>query len=265
MHLTAVGDIVLHYELAGREDGPPLIFIHSVGTELRIWDAVVPHFVDRYRVIRYDLRGHGLSDSPQTPCSIQDHAADLAGLLAALRIESAILVGLSVGGQIAMSYAAAYSKHVTALVLCDTGAIIGSFSSWNERIQAVQQSGFDPVADVIVSRWFTPEFAANRPAEYRAYRNMLIRTPVSGYTATCEALRDADLTDAARHLQIKTLVVCGSEDKATPPAVSHALTELLPDARFALIAGAAHLPCVEQSEALASVIKAFLKESGYDR
>lgn len=263
MRFTSVGKITLHYALDGRKDGMPLVFIHSLGTELRIWDGVVPHFAEAFRLIRYDLRGHGMSDSPSGPYSIQDHAIDLMGLLAALQVESAILVGISVGGMIAMSFAASYPEQVKAVVLCDTGPTIGTVPLWNERIAAVWQSGMDSIGDAILARWLTPAYAAHHPAEYCGYHNMFIRTPVTGYIATCEAIRDADLSDTVRQIKTKTLVLCGSDDKVTPPELGRSLAEMLPDARFALIDNAAHLPCIEQGDATVSLIKAFFEEFGY--
>lgn len=263
MKFATVEKITLHYNREGLAKGIPLVFINSLGTDQRIWDHVIPHFAEHWPIIRYDKRGHGLSDCPPGPYTIGDHAADLAGLLDYLGVKEAILIGISVGGLIALHRAIHHPQRVTALVLCDTAAKIGSAESWHERITAIQQNGLDGMAATILARWFTPDFSARHPADYQGYGNLLSRMPVAGYLATCAALREADLREAARQVKAKTLVLCGSEDLATPPQLGRELAETLPNARFELIEQAAHLPCIEQPETMALKIGRFLRENGY--
>jgi len=250
--------ITLNYSPAGQKDGMPLVFINSLGTDLRIWDEMVQHFVGRYRLVRYDKRGHGLSDCPPAPYSIRDHATDLVGLLDHLEIQKAILVGISVGGMIAQDFAAAWPQRVRKLVLCDTAAVIGTAETWNERINTLRKYGMEHLREAILARWFAPSFARQSPAAYQGYGNMLTRTPVEGYTGTCEAIRDADLTAATRTIQAPTLLLCGKEDLATPPDLVCTLLNLLPHVSYREIPGAAHLPCIEQPAAMAAQIEQFL-------
>ncbi|HRQ38614.1 MAG TPA: 3-oxoadipate enol-lactonase [Chloroflexota bacterium] len=258
MNFTAVNQTTLHYLSEGNADGLPLVFINSLGTDLRIWDGLSPHFTDRHRVIRYDKRGHGLSDCPPAPYSIRDHATDLAGLLEQLAVRRAVLVGISVGGMIALDFAATWPERVQALVLSDTGARIGTAVMWNERITTLRQHGMAALSQAILARWFAPTFATDNPAAYRGYANMLTRMPVTGYTATCEAIRDADLTDAARTITAPALVLCGVEDLATPPDLVRGLCDHIPHAIYREIPHAAHLPCVEQPGVMAAHITQFL-------
>lgn len=263
MKFATIRGNTLHYTREGLQAGVPLVFINSLGSDLRIWDRLAPNFAGRFPIIRYDKRGHGLSDCPSGPYSIQDHANDLAGLLEHLNVKEAILIGISVGGMIALDYAARYSQNVLALVLCDTAARIGTPEFWDTRIEAVREKGLDGMAETILARWFAAAFSAQHPAEFRGYYNMLTRTPVSGYMATCEALRAADLSDTVGAIKTKTLVLCGAEDLATPPDLGRKLAESLSDARFELIERAAHLPCVEQPETMAAKIDQFLRENNY--
>lgn len=258
MDFTIENGITLHYTHDGPGNGIPLAFINALGTDLRIWDAVAPHFTDRHLVIRYDKRGHGLSDCPPAPYSIRDHASDLHGLLDRLDISQAILVGISVGGMIALDYAATWPERVQALVLCDTAPQIGTAELWNDRITTLRERGMESMGDAILSRWFAPTFATQSPAAYRGYYNMLTRNPVEGYTGTCEAIRDADLTAVAGTIVARTLVLCGAEDISTPPDLAQALVRLMPNASFQEIPGAAHLSCIEQPVAVAAQIKQFL-------
>jgi 3-oxoadipate enol-lactonase len=147
---------------------------------------------------------------------------------------------------------------VPKLVLSDTGAVIGTAVYWAERIAALAANGFTELGESILARWFAPAFAQDQPAAYRGYGNMLTRTPLAGYIATCAAIRDADLRDAARSVQAPTLVLCGAEDGATPPALGKALVEMLGNGRFHLIPHAAHLPCIEQPQQMAAAIAEFI-------
>lgn len=264
MNFVSVAGVTLHYRLDGQPAGPALVFLNSLGTDLRLWDDLIPYFAGRFRLIRTDKRGHGLSDCPPGPYSFNDYANDLRGLLDTLAVEQAILIGDSVGGMIALAYALAHPTQVKGLVLCDTAAKIGTPEMWNERIDALRQYGLADLAAVILDRWFSPGFRESRPAAYQGYRNMLVRTPLAGYIAACEAIRDTDLRPAVASLQMPALVLCGAEDAATPPDLVRGLAEALPQARFELIAGAGHLPSLEQPAALAEAIDGFLQENGYD-
>jgi 3-oxoadipate enol-lactonase len=256
------GDWVHHYVSEGREGAPALVFVNSLGSDLRIWDRVASLFIDRFRVIRYDKRGHGLTDTPAGPYKINDYARDLAGLMDGLGIDDAIICGLSIGGMIAQEMAAAYPARVRALILCDTGTRIGTAAMWDERIATVRAGGLGALVAPSLERWFTKDFRSTRGVEARGYANMLLRTPLEGYLGACFALRDADLSARAGSIRKPALALCGEEDVATPPDLVEALARAMPDARFALIKQAAHLPCIEQPETLALLIMEFLQEKG---
>jgi 3-oxoadipate enol-lactonase len=258
------GPLVLHALRQGGDQGVPLVFINSLGTDLRIWDAVVAELGRRRPgtpLIRHDKRGHGLSDCPSAPYTISDHAEDLRRLLESFSVVRAVLIGISVGGMIALELAARHPELVEALVLADTAARIGSEESWQARVALVREEGMARAGESIAPRWFARGFAESRPAEYRGYLNMLCRTPAEGYIGTCHALRDADLGSDVPGIRQPALVLCGSEDAATPPELMGKLARGLPRARFELIEGAGHLPCVEQPERMAELIHRFLEEA----
>jgi 3-oxoadipate enol-lactonase len=141
MPFLDIGGVVHHYLIEGRQRTPTIVFSNSLGTDLRIWDAVVPRFVSHFRIVRYDLRGHGLSEFTEPPYTINDLTQDLVELLDALEIRQAVVCGISVGGLIAQCLALNRSHRVRALVLCDTGARIGSTESWEQRIATVRAGG----------------------------------------------------------------------------------------------------------------------------
>jgi 3-oxoadipate enol-lactonase len=258
MKFATISGLTTHYQDKGVQSGPSLVFINSLGTDARLWEEVVPSFTDRFRVLRYDKRGHGLSDCPPTPYSIRDFSADLAGLLDSLEIERAAVVGISVGGMIAIDFAAAWPERVQSLVLCDTAPVIGTADLWNDRINTLRQHGMGYLAETILARWFAPAFMEENTAATQGYTNMLSRMPVEGYTGTCEAIRDADLTAAAKSIKAPTLILVGAEDPSTPPALVRGLRELISQAQYHEIPGAGHLPCVEKPAETAACIAEFL-------
>lgn len=260
MAFARVKNLTLNYKVEGSAANSALVFVNSLGTDLRIWNDVVPYFAGRYSIIRYDKRGHGLSDSPAGPYSIADHADDLAGVLAYLGVNTATIIGISVGGMISLDFAARYPQRVQCLILCDTGAVLGTRAYWEERITALEAGGFSELGEAILARWFAPTFAKRQPDAYRGYGNMLVRTPLGGYIDTCKAIRDADLRQVARDIDVPTLIMCGSQDQATPPELVRELADMIEDAHFRIIPDAGHLPCIEQPEIMASEISSFLAQ-----
>jgi 3-oxoadipate enol-lactonase len=258
MNFMIGNGLTIHYTLEGTGEGIPLVLINALGTDLRIWDGVVPHLTDRSPVLRFDKRGHGLSDCPPAPYSIRDFSTDLLGLLDPLEISQAVIVGISVGGMVAMDFAAGWPERVHSMVLCDTAPVIGTADLWNDRINRLRKEGMGCMAESILARWFSPAFKVEFPAAYQGYYNMLTRMPLEGYTGTCEAIRDADLTESTSTIEAHTLVLCGSEDVSTPPDLVRGLVELMPNAEFQEIPGAGHSICIEKPDLVAEQIKRFL-------
>lgn len=259
MQFATINGTTLHYRTDGDAGDRPLVaFVNSLGTDFRIWDDVVSRLADDFALLRYDMRGHGLSGIGEPPYTIADHAADLAALLAHVGADDVIVCGISAGGQIALSLAARRPQLVRGLVLCDTAHRIGDRTFWNARIAAIEQAGIGSIAGAILGRWFAPSFAAERPAQLAGFRAMLCRQPADGYVGTAIAVRDCDLTDIARRIGCPTLCLVGEHDLSTPPALVRSLAALIPGAGYEIIAGAGHLPCVECPTALAEHIRAFV-------
>lgn len=255
------GDIVAHYAVDGAPGGTAIVYANSLGTDLRIWDALVAELGPGFRSLRYDKRGHGLTGCTPGPYTIAQLAADLDQLMDAAGFDDVIVCGVSVGGQIAQGLKALGTRKIKALVLCDTAAKIGTDEMWAQRIAALEAGGIASISDAILERWFSPSFRSGDPDSLAGWANMLLRTPLEGYIGVCGALRDADLTDAAKRIDVPTLVVCGADDGATTPEAVEAFAGLIPGARFELIDAAGHLPCIEQPQALAALIAGFLQEN----
>ena len=260
MAFMRANGVVVHYADEGPRAGQAIVFVNSLGTDFRIWDEVIRPLAQNARIMRYDKRGHGLSELRPAPASISDFATDLAALLDRLEARRATIVGLSIGGMIAQELHRLRPDLVASLVLCDTGHRIGTPEFWSARLGAVEAGGIEAIADGIMERWFTKNYREKQSDALVGWRAMLTRTPKTGYLAACGAIRDADLTEHAKTMRVPTLCVVGDEDGSTPVALVRELAGLIPSARFEIIAGAGHIPCVEQPEVLRGLIEAHLKD-----
>lgn len=261
MRFCTISGSTLHYEHRdGGNGGPLLVLVNSLGTDFRIWDDVVSHLEIDFSLLRYDKRGHGISDTGTAPHSIEDHVDDLVCLIDHVDAKTVIVCGLSVGGLIAQGLQARRPELVRALILCDTAHKIGTTEFWNARIEAIRVGGIGSIAQGVLERWFTPEFHRERPADLAGCRNMLLRQPMDGYIGTCVALRDADHTELVKRIAVPTLCLVGDQDGATSPALVRSMADLIPGAEFATIANAGHIPCVEQPQELVARIRTFLRQ-----
>ena len=223
---------MIHFLDEGPRDAPALAFVNALGCDLRIWDEVSRVLGRDYRIIRYDKRGHGLSESGPDTNDIADYAADLAGLIDQLGVGRATIVGLSIGGLIAQELFRLHPSLVAKLVLCDTGAKVGTDESWDARIAEIRRGGIELIAD------FDPRQVVHgglpRPARrrIRGMRAMLTRTAEQGYLAACGALKRADFRAQARGIAVPTLCLVGEADGSTPVAVVRELADLIQDFPF---------------------------------
>lgn len=249
--ITANGtvlDMIVH---EGPENGPLVVLIHSLGCDKRVWDAIVAPLNRQATVAAYDLRGHGLSGITPT-VTLQDHADDALAVIAELGAKRAVLVGLSIGGQIAMQAAQTDPNRVSGLILMDTAARIGSVERYGTRAAIVADKGIAAISEHQLERWFPAQFREEYPEKVAVLRAMLERQPVSGYLASVKAVSDTDLGTSPSGIECPTLLICGSEDVSTPPAQMRSLADLIRGARMVVIEGVGHLPPVEAAEATAA-------------
>ncbi len=262
MTFARINGTLLHFRLVGPEGAPALVFVNSLGTDARIWDAVIAPLSVHYRCLSYDKRGHGLSDAPTGDYALDDHLDDLAGLLDEARISRAVIIGVSVGGLIAQGLALRAPERVAGLVLCCTAPRMGDAALWAARIETARNQGLLPLADPVMERWFSPGFRAQRPTDLAGWRNLFLRTDPQGYANTCATLRDTDLTAAIAAIATPTLAVAGDADLAAPvELVRNCLA--IPGARLHILQGVGHIPSIEQPAALAGLVQDFLKEVGH--
>ena len=261
MHFADLGSIKLHYSETGNPNGPALVFANSLGTDLRLWAPILPLLPKSLRIIRYDKRGHGLSECPLPPYSMGALVQEAENLLDHLKVKECVFVGLSIGGMIAQALAVKRMDLVRGIVLSNTAAKIGQESMWDDRIKAVQTGGIESLANNVIERWFSKNFRATK--EMDMWRNMLIRQPDQGYMGCSAAISGTDFFTQTSGLRLPTLGIAGSEDGSTPPDLVRETVDLIPGSQFHLIRGAGHLPCVEKPDEYAKVVTEFLTEIGH--
>lgn len=259
--LAVSRNLRLHWREDGDPKGAPVVFAHALGLDLRLWDQVIPLLPQGLRLIRYDLRGHGVSDVPPPPYAMGALVRDAEALLDQIGVRDAVFVGLSVGGLVAQGLAVKRLDLVRGLVLSNTAAKIGTQAIWAERVRAVQEGGVAAVADGVIARWFGK--AAREGAVGQLWRERLLACPADGYAGVAAAIGGADFLAPTSGLRLPTLCIAGSEDGSTPPDLVRELADLIPGARFRLIRGAGHLPPVDRPEAFAAALTEFLKAIGH--
>jgi 3-oxoadipate enol-lactonase len=254
---AAIGGARIRYRLDGPIGAPFLVLSNSLGTNLDMWEPQLAAFTRRFRVLRYDSRGHGLSEATPGPYTIERLGRDVVALLSELRIDRAHFCGLSIGGMAGM-WLGVHARHcVDRLVLCNTAPRIGSAERWNARIDAVNKSGVSGIADSIMELWFTPRFRDAAADSVRRMRAMLIASSAEGYIASCAAVRDMDQWATLAGIDRPTLIVTGTHDAAPPPADGRRMAELIPGAK-AVELDAAHISNVEAAARFTAEVLAFL-------
>ncbi len=257
---AALKELVIHYEIEGREGAPVVTLSHSLACSLRLWDQQMPALGDRFRVLRFDTRGHGASSAPPGPYDLEMLTADLIGLLDRLGIARTHFVGISMGGMIGQVLACRYPHLLDRLVLASTTCRVPPETAplWEERIRAAQNGGMEALAPDTLKRWLSDEFRRDHPQWSEKIRRMILDTPVDGYIGCSRAIGAFDISGELGIVVAPTLVVAGSRDESTPVSAAMAIRERIEGARLALMPGALHLCNIEACEAFNRTIPDFL-------
>jgi 3-oxoadipate enol-lactonase len=257
MPILKSGEARIHYALEGQSASPVLVFSNSLGANHSMWDPQASEFRKKFRILRYDTRGHGQSSSPSGPYSIELLAKDVIALLDALDLDRVHFCGLSMGGMIGMWMGRNAPARLNKLLLCNTGARIGTPESWGTRIEAVRKNGMKPVAPAILERWFTPAFRQKAPEKMASILKMIEEANPEGYVACCAAIRDFDCREQLGKIHTPTLVISGAHDPATPPQDGRFIAQQIPAARYVEL-NAAHLSNIEDQDRFNHELAAFL-------
>jgi len=247
----------LHYSFTGPASAPALILSNSLGSNLSMWDAQAPAFEKQFRLLRYDMRGHGQSSAPPPPYAVPDLARDVLALADALNITHFHFCGLSIGGMIGMSLALQAPQRLQKLILCNTAPKIGTPEFWNTRIQTVETKGIKEVAGAVTARWFTPAFQQNSPDKVAAAIRVLESLDPQGYVGGCTAVRDFDFRADVAKIRAQTLIISGTHDPAATPADGRFLAEHIPGARYVEL-NTSHLSNIEDPKHFNEAVLSFL-------
>ncbi len=246
--------MVPYHRFDGPEDAPVLLLSNSLGTTHAMWDPQLEALTRHFRVLRYDRRGHGRSDTPPGPYSIAGLAGDVIELLDSLELERVSYCGLSIGGMDGMWNAANAPGRIDRLALCSTSPHMPPRETWDERAAAVRENGTEAVADATMERWFSDEFRAAQPETVARVRDMLASTPSEGYAGCCEAIREWDFRSELGRIAAPTLVLSAEHDPSTPPEQGREIADGIPGAGLVVLPGARHLANVEAPEAFTEAL-----------
>jgi 3-oxoadipate enol-lactonase len=253
--------IQINYELSGKMDAPVVALSHSLACSLMMWAPQLELLEARFRVLRFDTRGHGDSDAPPGSYTLEQLVDDAIGLLDGLNIDRVHWVGLSMGGMIGQGIALHHSGWLESLVLADTAAIIPDAAQavWQERIDAVQSQGMQAVAESTLERWFTPNYLKQNLPEVEQIRQQILATPVAGYIGCSEAIRRLNFLNQLSAIQTPTLIMVGADDPGTPVEASEAMHTQIKGSNLVVIPEAAHLSNIEQKEVFNTNLMAHLQ------
>jgi 3-oxoadipate enol-lactonase len=260
MKITANG-ITMHYELEGPESAPVVTLSHSLATDLSMWDPQVAALKSGYRVLRYDTRGHGGTDAPEGPYTLEQLAEDARALLQALRISKTHFMGISMGGMIGQILALKDPGILRSLILCDTFSRIPeeALPIWEERIGLAQKQGMDTVVESTMERWFTASFRQKPLPSLDKIRGMIRTTPLKGYVGCSRAIMRLNLTERLTEIALPTFIIVGEEDPGTPVAASQAIHQQIKGSELVILKSAAHLSNIEQQDVFNTAVLDFLR------
>lgn len=256
-HHTTDDGCRLAFSIVGHPGAPALVLSNSLGTDRSLWDRQIETYADRFRVLRYDTRGHGESDAPVGGYTMERLGQDVLSLMGALDMASAHVCGISIGGMTALWLGVHAPTRVSRLVLANTAARIGSVEIWNERMRVATTDGVAALADAAMTRWFTPAFHASEPDTVARFRAIMSGVPAAGYVGCSIALRDADLRGVTANVRARCLVITGVHDPATPPEDGAWLARTIPAATLVEL-DAAHLTNIERAPEFTEAVCQFL-------
>lgn len=259
MKLKANG-IDIHYEIEG--NGPWLTLSHSLACNLHMWDEQMALLTKKFKVLRFDTRGHGQSSAPAGDYTLDQLADDAKGMLDALGIRETHWIGLSMGGMIGETFALKYPGVFRSLVLADTTSKRppNAAEMWGERVAIARAQGMAPLVDSTLGRWFTAPYRTARPDVMTRIGGMISTTPPEGYAGCCIAISKIDLTHRLKEIRCPVQIIVGDQDHGTPPEMAREIHANLPGSELVIIPSAAHLSNVEQAEAFNQAIGGFLNK-----
>lgn len=260
-----IGRCSINIERSGQTSGPVVIMAHSLGCNLKMWEPQLAILEKDFHVVRLDMRGHGLSDAPLGPYTLDELADDVISVMDKQDITQAHWVGLSIGGMFGQSLLLRYPQRFLSAVLCDTMSQLpdGAMKVWDERIAKVESDGLAAIKQGTLERWFTPSFLAD-PDQQAAVKNVagqIDQATDAGYLGCCRAITQLNFIDRLSEIKTKVLLIVGAQDLATPVSESEQMHKRLPDSELVILPNAAHISNVEQADAFNAALTPFLRKA----
>jgi len=259
--LIDANGIRINYELSGKEDAPLVVLSHSLACSRVMWKPQLDVLESHFRVLRYDMRGHGDSDATEGAYTLEQLAADVMALLEALHIEPTHFVGLSIGGMIGQCLALNYPDRFQSLTLCDTSPVIPDDAKplFRERMDLAHTEGMQALVETTLERWFTRPYLDQNPPEVGLIRDQILATSVTGFLGCSEAILGLNYLDRLSEIKLPTLIIVGEHDPGTPVSASEAIHDRIAGSKLVVLPSAAHLSNIEQAAAFNSALLAFLQ------
>jgi len=249
----------LYVRTDGRETAPALMLCNSLGTDLHLWDAQAPEWAKSFRLVRYDRRGHGRSGLGHAPHTMETLGRDALAIMDALGLDKVHWCGLSMGGMVGQWLGANAPHRIDRLILSNTSAYYPNKTPWNDRIATIREKGLAFIADTIMTLWFAADFRAREPATIDRMKAMLTATPLDGYIAACEAVRDMDHRELLPKITVPTLIIAGTQDVSTPVVAAEFIQARIAGSTLAVL-DAAHIANVEEPAVYADTVAKFLSQ-----
>jgi 3-oxoadipate enol-lactonase len=253
--------IEMNYELSKEKDAPVVVLSHSLACSMVMWQPQLEVLESHFRVLRYDMRGHGKSEANEGAYTLEQLAADVIGLLDALELDRVHFVGLSIGGMIGQCLALNYADRLQTLALCDTAAIIPEEAKplFEERIRRARDQGMEALVEETLERWFTQPYLKQNSPEVERIRNQILATPVAGFIGCSKAILGLNYVESLSQIKLPTLIIVGEDDPGTPVAASKAIHQRIQNSKLVVLPSAAHLCNIEQTDAFNAALLPFLQ------
>lgn len=258
-----VNGIQINYELSGGKEAPVVVLSHSLASSMVMWQPQLELLESHFRVLRYDMRGHGKSEATDGAYTLDQLAADVISLLDTLNIDFVHFVGLSIGGMIGQCLALDYADRLQSLTLCDTAPVIPEEAKplFEERLNKARDKGLKALVEETLGRWFTLPFLKRNPAEVEMIRSQILATPLAGFIGCSKAILGLNYLERLAEIKLPTLIIVGEDDLGTPMAASAAMHERIQNSKMVVLPAAAHLSNIEQAEAFNAALLGFLKKN----
>lgn len=257
----------INYQFSGKQTGPVVVLSHSLGCSIKMWDAQVTHLDPEFRVLTFDTRGHGLSDAPAGPYTLDILGQDAVGLLDALNLREVHWVGMSMGGMIGQNIAINHPEYLQSLTLCDTGPFMPPEKQlhWKELLGKVHAGGMEAVVQETMQDWFTPEFLSKNSPALAEIEKQFLSTSVTGYEGCIRAIMELNYINQLHEIKAPTLIMVGEKDLKVPVKISELMHEKIPGSELITIPDSAHLSSIGQPKRFNRHLLDFLRKQNQMR